>query len=59
MVIYPVAANRPNLIQGHAGRLAASASIDLLLVNRYANRDLRPQDLGRLIPICWNWPEDR
>ncbi len=52
MVIYPVAANRQNLVQRYARCLAPSTSVDLLLVDRYADGDLGVQDLDRLISIC-------
>lgn len=45
MVVHPAAASRQNLIQRHAGSLTPSASIDLLLVDRDANCDLRTQDV--------------
>ena len=52
MVIYLVAARYQNLVQRHARCLAPSTSVDLLLVDRYADCDLGVQNLDWLISIC-------
>ena len=52
MAIHLFTAGHQNLIQRHARCLAPSTSVDLLLVDRHANRHLGVQNPGGLISIC-------
>ena len=51
MGIFMFATRNQNLVQRLARSLAPSASTGFLLVDRHADRDLRGQDLDRIISI--------